>query len=571
MKYNKLFISSILSISLLTTGCSAQTGVSKIPPLTLEEVAGTRLASLTSDEKEGAIYKFISDTITVDKERLIEIPTKDVAVINSLLSDVNEFLKGTRNDALSDQYGNYLLLEFAKTPYEWQQTKVDPVGFDPAARLYFVDVTYTTTSTLKNAVPNSAIPNGSPEEVRLKQKRYTDYVAYLTAKNLRNEQTTPILLEKFVTAWGAPDVIMQEQQGVSLLERTRSISNDSGGIGKLTYAGLVADSKLSTNATMTFRYVLKYKYNLGEETDLQVTSAYLKNFQLNNVNDILGSYKLADPVGIEVLKPFIDQVINSYNRAVEESNTLGLYSLFDSFGGMDKYYNDIDKYTYTSTGGYTYNILSRSGTTVSVLVNRVNHVRARDADMSLPTYNETLVLNLVLSNDDKIRIKSVYPIKIELIGEPLSIIKNVSGISDKIQYSETSFTESNKKGVEDAIKNFSKVVVSGNVEGSDFINAVDLGVSQTTLQRMIDTITAIKANKKITYLISWDTKTNVYTSVTIREIFEGEGGNFDTEAAVDLVNRGGTWKVVNYVRKVNVKTDKTNIDTKNALSIDENK
>ena len=89
--------------------------------------------------------------------------------------------------------------------------------------------------------------------------------------------------------------------------------------------------------------------------------------------------------------------------------------------------------------------------------------------MSLPTYNETLLFDLVLSNDDTLRIKSVSPIKIVLMGEPLSVIKNVSGISDTIQYSDVSFTNTNREKVEEVIKKFKvDIVVKQDINSSEF-------------------------------------------------------------------------------------------------------
>lgn len=566
----KKFICVLLcmtSVGGILTGCSASSDIESIPPLSLEEVAGSRLVNLSNEEKESIVYKYVTDSIIVDKENLIGVSDKDVKAINGLFSRVNEFLKGKKNGAIPDEYGNYLLMEFAKTPYEWEQSKVDIIGFDPAARLYFVDVTYKTTGTLKQVVPDSKIVNGEPNEELLKQKRYNDYVSYLTAKSSGNPNA-PAILAKFENAWGSVKSIKESQSGVSLLERTRQINNTSGGIGKLTYSGLVSEPKLNRGATMTVRYVLKYNFNLGEETDLGVESLYLKDYQLDNVEELYNSYVLHDPTGIEVLKPFIDQLVNSYQKAVEESNDIGLYQLFYDYSKLDKYYEDIDAYSLVSSGNYDYEVLSRSGTNVVIRVDRSHKNRARGTQMSLPNYNETLVMNLVLCDDDKIRIKSVHPTSIEMIGEPLSVIRNVTGVSDIIQYSDTSFTEGNKAKVEEVIKEFSKLIVSGDTESDKFYDIVDLGVSKNTVKRMMDTINSIDADRKTTWIVEYNTKTNVYCSVTVREIYETSKNNFDTEAVIDLVNRDGEWKVVDYVRNLNVKTGKTEIDPKGALCQD---
>jgi hypothetical protein len=565
----KATLGAMAGVILLLTGCSTG-AITNVPPMTLEEVAGKRLAQMSQDEKDGLIYQFVSDRIKVDKERLIKIEQKDLTAVNSLLSDVTVFLKGTSNTSIKESYANYLLSEFARTPYEWQQSKVDAVGFDPAARLYFVDVTYSTTSTFKSVVPSSKIPNGSPDEVRMKQKRYQDYLTYLTLKSKGNAVQAQAAITDFGNAWGSIDEIFKEQQGISLIERTRAMSQDSGGLGKLTYSGLVQDSKFSGGATMTMRYVFKYKFNLGEETDLEVASLYLKDYQLNDSESLLkDTAATGSGVGAEVLKPFIDKAIVSYHKAVEESNNTGLYSLFFDFAGVDKYYDDISKYMYNSIGGYNFTILQKSGTNVTVQVNRVNQLRAKGAEMSLPTYDEVLIYNLVLDADDKIKIRSVNLVKSTLVGEPISVIKNVSGISDLIQYSGESFTESNKAKVEETLKSFSKVVFNAKVDTPEFSKAVDVGVSQVVLKKMSDVITAIpSAKKKVNYIVSWDTKTNVYVSVTMREIFETAEGNLDTESVIDLVNRNNEWKVVNYTRTQSIKTSNVSLNAKNALSED---
>lgn len=562
----------------MLSGCSfgmQNKEIANIPSLTLDEVAGSRLVAATNEEMQTEIFNYVSDRIVVDGSKLIEVSAKDERNITTLLANINTQLSGKGGDVLTDEYANYLLLEFAKTPFEWVQSNRNIVGFDPAARLYFVDVTYTTTNTYKSVVPDSKIPNGHPEGDRLKQKRYVDYMTMLTAKQNATDENGLAkysqLYNTFVNRWGDIDSIFSEQQGISLYERTRLKGSESGGIGKLTYSGLVSDNELAKGATMTIRYVLKYALNLGEETDLSVEALYLKNYSLNNYESILNTYHLRDAAALEVLKPFIDQLILSYNKCVEESNHIGLYNLFTDYATIDKYYDEIRDYTYNSIGGYTYQILERKneGKEVAVRVDRTNQIRARGAEMSLPTYEETLIFNLVLGTDDKITIKDVYLLNSNLIGEPLSVIKDVTGISEQIQYSDVAFSASNKEAVEEVLKKFSQVVTNSDYSSQDFLNVVDLGISQVTLNRMADTIKAIIPKRKATYIVSWNTKTNVYCSVTIREVFECENGNFDTEAIVDLGNRNGVWKVVNYTRTLNIKTNSVVADVSNAFCVDE--
>lgn len=559
----KHVLAGVLVGSIFLSGCGAKE-ITDMKPMTLEEVAGNRLAKMSQDEKEGLVYQYVSDRIKVDKKRLLAVDDNEIEQANALFTDINSYLKGVKNDALKEEYINYLLMEFSRTPYEWKQSSVEAVGFDPAARLYFFDVTYETLPTYKTVIPQSKIPNGSPDEEALKKQRHSDFIAMMEMR-ANGSGNYALAAKEFQTRWGAVDEIRKEQQGIPLVARTAQASPKN--IGKLTYAGLIQDSNFNSGATMTVRYVLSYKYNLGEETDLEVKSLYLKDYNVANGDQLLESLTDDDTSGVEVLKPFIDRLILSYQKAVDESNDAGLYSIFYDYSGVDKYYEDLSKYTYTSSGGYRFKVLSRTGTNVVVQVDRVNHVRAKGAEMSLPTYDETFVMNVILDTDDKIKIRSVNLVKSELVGEPLSVIKNVSGISDLIQYSGETFTADNKKKVEETLKDFGEVVFNAKVDTPDFTNVVDVGVSQETLRKMSDVVTSVpNANRKVNYIVSWDTKTNVYTSVTMREIFETDEGNLDTESVVDLVNRDGSWKVVNYTRTLNIKTSSVKTDAKNALS-----
>lgn len=569
----------ILSIILLIvivcgtlTGCgSTSNEIKNAKPYTIDEVAGSRILAATTIDEDTKIYNYISDRIVVDGSKLIEVTTKDEQNITNLLANINTQLQGKGGNVLTDAYANYLLLEFAKTPFEWVQSNKNIVGFDPAARLYFVDVTYTTTDTYKSVVPDSKIVNGDPEGVKFKKKRYEDYITMLTAKYNNDAEKYNNSYNTFINRWGNIQDIFDEQQGTSLYLRTQYKGNETGGIGKLTYSGLVEDNRLAKGAKMTIRYVLKYALNLGEETDLSVEALYLKSYELNDYENILKEYTLKDVAALEVLKPFIDKLILSYNKAVEESNPIGLYQLFTDYSRLDKYYDEIREYTYNSIGAYNYEILERknNGKEVAVKVNRVNQIRARGAEMSLPTYDEVLIFNLVLGMDDKITIKDIHLLSSILVGEPMSVIRNVTGISEQIQYSDAAFSEGNREKVEEALIKFSEVVTNSDYSSEAFLDVVDLGISQNTLNRMADTIKAISPKKKSTYIISWDTTTNVYCSVRIREIFECENGSYDTEAIVDLGNKNGDWKVVNYTRTLNIKTTRADYTDENALCIHE--
>lgn len=559
-----------LSLSLLLlAGCG--NNVDKLKPLSMEEVMGSRLASLSVEEKEGMLYKLVSDSILIDKDKLVKIDMYDKQNIDNLVTSLNKGLQGYETNINKD-YLNFLLIEMAKTPYEWKYVSTDYVGFDPASRLYFVDVVYKTTDVYKSVVPTSKIPNGDKDEELLKQKRYKDYITYLMQKS-RGDERWAVTLKEFESKWGSVNDIMLEQQGISLLERTKLKSKDSNGLGKITYTGLVQDSRVDVGGELQVRLVLKYNYSLGEEKDMRLEALYTKKFKLDNVDGVINRYTSSESElsGVEVLKPFIDRAILSYHKSVSGYNEKGLNSLHYNFGTIDKYYEDLNRHAYLSIGNYKYEVIGKKGKEIYVKVDRVNKIRAKGARMSLPVYDESLLFVFVMDNDDKLKINNVNFLSMDLIGEPLSVIKNVTGVSDYIQYSGDSFTEENKEKVEKVLKQFLHAVFEADVTSKNLINNIDMGISESSLKKIHDNVSAIQGvNRKINYIVSWDTKTNVFVSVTVREIFETKEGNMDTESAIDLINRNGQWKVINYTRNLSVKTSKElKINEKSAFSIDE--
>lgn len=563
---------TVLSLStvLLLSACGDD--ISKINALSMEEITNKRVSEMTQSEKEGAIYKAVADRITVDKAKLLKVQESDFTKIKNLISKINKDLSKGTDEYLKQEYVNYLLNNFTQTPYKWKQSEIVPVGYDASSKLYFVDVTYKTKDTMKMVVPKTKVPNGNPEGDALKKKRYEDYVMYLTALN-NNAENSGQLLKDFKKVWGDPDKIRQEQQGESLMVRTNKIAKNDKDIGNLTYSGVIKNPNFTSGGTMTVRYVLKYKYNLGEETDLDIHSLYIKNYELDNKEAILEKFKSDNEglVGTEVLKPFIDKLILSYNKATEESNDIGLFQLFKDYADVDKYYNDLYLYSYMNTSGYKFEVLNRQGTTVNVLVSAVEHKRSKGANTSMPTYDTEYIMTLKLDADDKIKVDSINTLSSKLVGEPISVIKDVSGVSDLIQYSGDSFTKTNKAEVEKVVKKFSKVVFNGDTNTKDFASLIDTGISDTNISKITKQITSLQDNKRgATYIVSWNTKTNIFVSLTLREVFEtGTEGFLDTEATIDLINRDGVWKVSNYTRTLNIKTNDSQINEKNAIAVNE--
>ena len=174
--------------------------------------------------------------------------------------------------------------------------------------------------------------------------------------------------------------------------------------------------------------------------------------------------------------------------------------------------------------------------------------------MSYPSYKEVWVGKVKLCDDDKLRFENITMLSSELTGEPVSVIKNVEGISEQMLFSSVEFTEENENAVEQLIKDFSVYQLNQNISAETFSNIIDTGISADNLDNIKKTVAAIQANEKITWISSYVTKTNSYVEVKLREIYLGDVSNYDTESLLSMINRDGVWKVINYTRTLNVAT-----------------
>jgi hypothetical protein len=558
------FFSLLIVLSITLTGCSSSASLN---PMTFDDLQLSRVEGVkrSLDDVDSFIYTKVSDSVLVDSSVLLKPADKDVNNINELLNKLHSFIGRGVGDGVAEHYANYILFEMVNTPYTWQVAKTDILGFDGASRLFFVDVTYQTTSLNKYVIPKSKIPLGSPNYDALSQKRYSDYTSILTLKSMGSHALAAPLEEAFTRNWGSPAEVRAEQQGVTLLERLRTRWYDDAnppGLGALTYNGSLSNL---ASGTMTFRYVMQYNLNLGEERGLLINAVYLKDYNLTGGTGI----SQASVQGSEVLTPFIKSLLDSYFKAEETSNYIGLYSMFTDFASIDKYYEDLSNYVYINTPTYRFNIVSRNGDMLKVLVTRQVQRKAKGSETSYPTYEEDLLFDLYLSPDDKVKINNITLVKSTLTSEPLSVVKDVTSISEKMQYSTATFTNENKAKIEELLKSFGDVVITKSTDSQQFASLLDKGIQTSVISSMVDTINSVQGNptKKVTYIKSWGDSSNSYASVTLREIFTGGTGTYDTEAVVGLVNRGGDWKIVSYTRLLNVKLDSNIVNTDNAFVV----
>jgi hypothetical protein len=254
----------------------------------------------------------------------------------------------------------------------------------------------------------------------------------------------------------------------------------------------------------------------------------------------------------------------AYNRSIDEVNDPGLYGLYFDYGSVDKYYNDIRNSAYVKHMAYTYKVLARDGNTVLVRVDQTNKIRGKGTNMSFPTYSEVELVTFGVSDEDKLKILSMDLIKRELIGEPLTVVRDVVGVSEQMLFSEESFSRENRDKITEVLKEFSKIQLAGGISNPEFTTYVDTAVSSDELKIMRDALEAIKADQKVTWISSYIQSSNVYASLKIRELFIGEEV-YDTEAVVDLINRSGQWKIISYNRTLKIQLESANVVRTNSL------
>lgn len=675
MQRAKRIVSGVLAISLMAslTGCSNSSDVTAdemndLEALTFEEIAAGNTDS--ADMRASTVYQYVTDTVTIDTDNLVDA-TAEADEINKAVAKINEALYTGDSTYVKAPILNYMLWEFAATPYKWQYASTDIKGVDAATRLYFVDIKYKTTDELKELIPDSLIVRGAPDEESLKSKRYSDYITWLDSQDtadmsqspwgrlVSNEWQTADALSVFAyglqydsvlngyTAdanankkqlnkdeinrqygdayvdaegnivdaatytfedrWGSISDIFATQNGVTMVERLCDLRNSSSTdavdttdntdvaeedmqdedaittfddfattpvvtatpntddtIGVYTYPGLTEVAS-THGAEMTFRVVLQYKYSIGTDNAMCVQSVYLYDYTLDDSDGLLDTYTTETVQNGDVLMPFIKTALKAYRRAVEESNHTGLYNLFVTYDKYDTYIADLLEYCYVSNGGFSVELIGRKGDEVAAVVTQRTKKRAKGTNMSMPTYQEQMLVKVKLCTDDKIRIVSLTTLSSTLIGEPLSVIRNVTGVSERIAYDSTAFSTANAVAVEEAIAGLVESELNykaPDLRAQDY-DIIDLGMSTTEKTSMLNSFGVTEklgADKAVLWLTSYATKSNVYCSVNIRTVYFGAGENMDTEATVGLINRNGVWKVMSYKRTMQVKTAVQSVD-----------
>lgn len=589
----KVILCSLLCASLMigAAGCSTQTPsqeiASQTKAFTAEEIKANQTTGAVA-EQNNIVFQYVSNSVQIDKDKLIAVEKTDADRIKSAISEINEALRtgetvkkngvvetkpttgetsesssqvaevNQKSDTtiISDSIANYMLHNFAKSPYSWKMNDCKIVGMDSATHLYFVDVYYETTNEKKEVLPESIIVKGEPEYSTLCEKRQEDYSTLMTyavggTDNLKEYRDS---LKSFETKWGKLDDIAKSMEFDSPLDYTRLYGKTKSGIGCYAYNNITNTYEI-TGAKMVYRYVMGYNYNVNDELRIEPKAVYMYNYSVNNGEDLKKKYTASEVNAEEVLNPLVNKLIYSYSKAMDECDNNGLYKLFKSYSKYDTDVNAYNEFAYHKYGTYLYDILGRDNDKLFVEVTFSNKERTKGSAMSEATYKDTLLLTLIINEDDTLTLIDSRLLNRALIGEPLSVIEKVTGVSEQINYSENAFTASNEEAVKKTITNFMKLELTKNFNSDVFTTCIDLGISNSELDNIKKTINSIDAGEVTTWITGYTTKSNLYVNATLREVYKGSETDTqsETSANIGLINRNGNWFVVSYTRTMNVR------------------
>ena len=632
----KVVAGVLLGSLLLLSGCSSLSPSEEIAKTTTaftqEEIKANRTGVIGANQ-ENIVYQYVSNSVQVNKDKLIAVDADDAKIIKDKVVEINEALRTGKNIIkakktetskienstseasnkenstseasdtqtstktaieesssnnevseteadrdkviISDSIANYMLHYFAKTPYTWEMEDCKIVGMDSATHLYFVDVYYKTTNEKKNVLPDSILTLGMPNYSALVKQRYEDYISIMTAKDRQETEKYNNLKTKFIKTWGTIDEIAENLDFDSPLKYAAKYGSKYKGIGSYAYAGTKNTYNI-TGAKVVYRMVMGYNYSIQDKVIIEPKAVYVYQSSINNAEDLINSLKSDHIDASEIIGPIINRKLYSYEKAMDEADHNGLFSLYKSYKKYDRETYMYDKYAYHKLGSYVYDVLGRKDNKIYVEVTFNNKERTKGSAMSEANYKDVRLFTFMISEDDNLKLIDVLDLERDIVGEPLSVISKVNGVQDQINYSEAAFTPSNQKAVENTLKEFMKLELTQQFGSEVFKTCIDLGINANELDNIKKTLASISANQVTTWITGYSTKSNLYVNAQLREIYVNTEKHtaYETTANIGLINRNGKWFVVSYNRTMNVRLQSLNysdIDSIEHYMIKDNK
>jgi hypothetical protein len=571
MNKNKLVASMLCAAMVVSlTGCGSSNSVSvkELESLEASEQESTvKAVQLSTVDKESLIYEQVSDRSLLDLTTLAACDSSYVTAIEQFMNTVNDQVTGavdTENGVISENLVNYMLFEMEKTPYYWCRTGMVIRGMDANSRNVVVDVTYSTnTGVAKPVKMDSFIIRGEDNydtKMQVRNERWNNYLdtKYDSKTGLISDDNSyQALYDEFVRNYGDVDDIMDAQENTSLAEKVF----ETGIVD--TYSCMTdMPYEQSTGGEMTFRYVLSPKYTLGINLGWECTHMYLTSYKL--AADPTEGMTVYTGTDLDTVSDSLDDLMNSYYKAIEEDNHKGLYSLVADYQKYDKYFEDYFNYTYKKNNNYTISLFSVEGTTMTFGVTLSRKVRAKDSNMTLPLYTERYLYTAQLIGD-KLQITNETLLSSTIEGEPAITVEDAdtSGFSSSI-----TLTTADKQSIEKVISEFGVVQLSGKYTSDAFGKVVDTSLASNVIDEIETNMESGKGDKKVVWLNSYLQGTTNYASVLCKELTQlSDGSILEREVTYELLYKGDQWYVSDYLVTSTNKLDTTELTTKNALCI----
>lgn len=553
-----LVATMVLSLSL--TGCGSNSDIANLNNLqALNSESTVNSYSLTTSEKEEAVYAQVVARQLLDLTTLDTCTDNEKQQVLQFMNNVDSQLCGTlkaEDGVISEEYTNYLLMEFEKTPYYWQRAETTIRGSDAESRSIVVDVKYNTINFKKDVQGASYLVQGEPNYNQKMQVRFSRWLSILETKYRGNNVSWEAMYKKFVEVYGNPDDIFDTQRNLNLTETMYETGNQK------TYSGLVDSVEEDSDASVTVRYVLTPSYVLGINIGITCSHMYKVSYMLDN--DCTEKMELFKDEGYATIADNIYDLLYSYFTCIDESDYNGLYNLTKNFADSDKYYSDYFDTTYRKHEGFTVSLFDISGTKVKCGVSISSKVRTKGSNMTMPLYTDRYYFELELV-DNSLQVTNMILLSSALEGEPAI---STSDAETTGFVSSIDLDNQDKKDIESLIAEFSASQLLKDTSSDNFGNIVDTSMGQSQLTDLKKNMVSESGVKKVVWLINYMQGTSNYASVRCRELYQQEDNSInEADVTYNFINKGNKWYIYSYDINSSIKLDTTNLTTTSSLCV----
>lgn len=559
---NKRVVSLGLSVMIVLSlsGCGSNSDIAQLNNLqALNSESSVDSYSLTTSEKEEAVYAQVVARQLLDLTTLDTCTDNEKQQVLQFMNNVDSQLTGAmkaKDGVISEDYTNYLLMEFEKTPYYWQRSQTNIRGIDAESRSIVVDVTYKTINFKKEVQGASYLVQGEPNYEQKMQVRFNRWLSILDMKYGSNNVSWESMYQKFVDVYGNPTEIFDTQRNLSLTATTYETGNQK------TYSGLVDSGEEDSSAEMTVRYVLTPSYVLGINTGMTCNHMYRVSYMLDN--DCTEKLSLFKDEGYATIADNIYDLLYSYFTCIDESDYNGLYALTKGFSNLDKYFSDYFDITYRKHDGFTVSLFDISGTKVKCGASISSKTRVKGSNMALPMYTDRYYFELELV-DNSLQVTNMVLLSSTLEGEPAI---STSDAETTGFVSSIDLDNQDKKDIENLIANLGASQLLADTSSDDFGDIVDTSMSQSQLTDIKTNMTSMSGIKKVVWLVNYMQGTSNYASVRCRELFQQEDNSInESDVTYNFINKGNKWYIYSYDINSSVKLDTTNLTTTSSLCV----